>query len=103
MANTYDTSDLRKGLKIMIDGSPYVVVEAQFVKPGKGAAFTRTKMKNLLTGGGIERNIRSGEELEPAAGEGGAMQYLYKESDAFVLMDKTNYEKLHNCHPVFGQ
>ena len=67
MALTYDTSDLRKGVKIMIDGAPYIVVEAQFVKPGKGAAFTRTKMKNLLTGGVIERNIRSGEKLEPAA------------------------------------
>ena len=60
----YDTSDIRKGLKIMIDGSPYTVVEFQFVKPGKGAAFTRTKMKNLLSGNVLERNLRSGERLE---------------------------------------
>ncbi|HEY5447520.1 MAG TPA: elongation factor P, partial [Polyangia bacterium] len=51
----YDTSDIRKGLKIMIDGAPYTIVEFQFVKPGKGAAFTRTKMKNLLTGAVLER------------------------------------------------
>ena len=56
-APMYDTSDLRKGLKVLIDGVPYVVLEAQFVKPGKGAAFTRTKMKNLLYGGNIERQI----------------------------------------------
>ena len=54
-----DTSDIRKGLKLLMDGQPYVVVDFQFVKPGKGQAFTRTKMKNLLTGGTIERNIRS--------------------------------------------
>ena len=46
----YDTSDIRKGLKVLIDGNPYTVVEFQFIKPGKGAAFTRTKFKNLLTG-----------------------------------------------------
>src|SRR5258706_12826656 len=91
----YDTSDLRKGLKILVDGSQYIVVEAQFVKPGKGAAFTRTNMKNLLTGGVIERNIRSGEKLEPAAIEENEMQFLYKEGDAFVFMDTKSYEQMH--------
>ncbi|MFO7181764.1 MAG: elongation factor P, partial [Pseudomonadota bacterium] len=61
-----DTSDIRKGLKLMMDGQPYVVVDFQFVKPGKGQAFTRTKMKNMLTGNMLERNIRSGEKLEAA-------------------------------------
>ena len=61
-----DTSDFKKGLKFMLDGQPYVCVDFQFVKPGKGQAFTRTKMKNMLTGGTIERNIRSGEKLEAA-------------------------------------
>src|SRR5262249_419845 len=79
MAQTYDPSDLRKGLKIMIDGSPYVVIEAQFVKPGKGAAFTRTRMKNLLTGGVIERNIRSGEKMDGADVEDRDVTFLYKE------------------------
>ncbi len=93
MANVYDTSDLRKGLKIMVDGSPYIVVEAQFVKPGKGAAFTRTRMKNLLTGGVIERNIRSGEKMDAADVEDRDVTFLYKEGDGFVFMDKSSYEQ----------
>src|SRR5437762_14236344 len=87
----YDTSDLRKGLKILIEGQPYIVVEAQFVKPGKGAAFTRTRMKNLLTGGVIERNIRSGEKMDGADVEDLEMTFLYKEGEDFVFMDKKSY------------
>jgi elongation factor P len=90
----YDTSDLRKGLKILIDGNPYIVVQADFVKPGKGAAFTRTKMKNLLTGGVIERNIRSGEKIEPADIEENEMTFLYKEGESFVFMNKKSYEQV---------
>ena len=94
MPATFDTSDLRKGLKIMIDGAPYIVVEAQFVKPGKGAAFTRTKMKNLLTGGVIERNIRSGEKMDGADVEDRECTFLYKEADeSFVFMDSQTYEQ----------
>jgi elongation factor P len=90
----YDTSDIRKGLKIMLDGSPYTVIEFQFVKPGKGAAFTRTKMKNLLSGGVIERNLRSGDKLEPANVEVKQMQYLYKEAESYVFMDTTTYDQV---------
>lgn len=91
---TYDTSDIRKGLKIMMDGAPYVVVEFQFVKPGKGAAFTRTKIKNLLTGAVLERNFRSGEKFEPANVEIKSMQYLYKDGDLFVFMDTSTYDQV---------
>ena len=95
MGYMYDTSDLRKGLKIMVDGDPFIVVEAQFVKPGKGQAFTRTRMKNLLTGGVIERNIRSGEKMEGADVEEKASTYLYKEGDeSFVFMDKQSYDQV---------
>lgn len=96
MAYVYDTSDLRKGLKILVDGAPYIVVEAQFVKPGKGQAFTRTKMKNLLSGGVIERNIRSGEKMDQANVEDRDFTYLYKENvdGSFVFMDKQNYEQV---------
>src|SRR5690242_21053545 len=90
----YDTSDIRKGLKVLMDGNPYTVVEFQFVKPGKGAAFTRTKFKNLLTGAVVERNIRSGEKLEPANVEERSMQFLYKEGDDLVFMDESNYEQV---------
>jgi elongation factor P len=82
-----DTSDIRKGLKFMMDGNPYVVTDFQFVKPGKGQAFTRTKMRNMLNGGTIERNIRSGEKLEPADVEDRTLQFIYPEGDAYVFMN----------------
>jgi elongation factor P len=97
-----DTSDIRKGLKMMLDGQPYIVVEFQFVKPGKGQAFTRTKMRNLLTGGTIERNIRSGEKLEPANVETRDMQFLYKEGGDLVFMDQTNYEQVTIAADLIG-
>jgi elongation factor P len=89
-----DTSDIRKGLKLMQDGQPYMVVEFQFVKPGKGQAFTRTKMKNMLHGGVIERNIRSGEKLEAADVEERSLQYIYPEGDAFVFMNPQTGEQV---------
>ncbi len=90
----YDTSDIRKGLKVLMDGNPFTVIEFQFVKPGKGAAFTRTKFKNLLTGAVVERNIRSGEKLEPANVEEKNMQFLYKEGDDLVFMDESTFEQV---------
>jgi elongation factor P len=99
----YDTSDIRKGLKVLMDGNPFTVIEFQFVKPGKGAAFTRTKFKNLLTGAVIERNIRSGEKLEPANVETRDMQFLYKEGDDLVFMDQTNYEQVTVSKDLVGE
>ena len=93
----YDTSDIRKGLKVLMDGNPFTVIEFQFVKPGKGAAFTRTKFKNLLTGAVVERNIRSGEKLEPANVEEKNMQFLYKEADDLVFMDESTFEQVSIC------
>jgi elongation factor P len=90
----YDTSDIRKGLKVLMDGNPWTVTEFQFVKPGKGAAFTRTVFKNLLNGKTKEMNIRSGEKLEPANVDQRDMQFLYKEGGDLVLMDQTNYEQV---------
>src|SRR5688572_29994094 len=90
----YDTSDIRKGLKVLIDGNPYTVVEFQFIKPGKGAAFTRTKFKNLLTGAVIERNIRSGEKLEPANVEDKQMQFLFREGEDLTFMDEKSFEQV---------
>ena len=62
----YQTSDFRNGLKVEIDGAPYIMVYFQFVKPGKGTAFTRTKLKNMLTGSVLERTYRTGETLKAA-------------------------------------
>ncbi len=99
----YDTSDIRKGLKVLMDGNPFTVIEFQFVKPGKGAAFTRTKFKNLLTGAVIERNIRSGEKLEPANVDQRDMQFLYKEGGDLVFMDQTNYEQVTISADLIGE
>ncbi len=98
----YETSDIRKGLKVLMDGNPFTIVEFQFVKPGKGTAFTRTKFKNLLSGAVIERNIRSGEKLEPANVEEKDMQFLYKEGEDFVFMDESTFEQVTVVAEVVG-
>ena len=90
----YETSDIRKGLKIEIDGDPYTVVEFQFVKPGKGNAFTRCKIKNLITGAVLDRTYRSGEKLNEASLEEHTMQFLYHDESGFHLMDQTTYEQV---------
>jgi elongation factor P len=97
-----DTSDIRKGVKIMMDGQPYVVVDFQFVKPGKGQAFTRTKMKNLLTGGTLERNIRSNEKLEAADVEDRTLQFIYPEADSFVFMNSVTGDQVTVHRDVVG-
>lgn len=90
----YDTSDIRKGLKVQMDRTPYAVVDFQFVKPGKGQAFTRTKLRNMLTGAVIERTFRSGEKLEKADLEERTMQFLFKEDAHYVFMDNTTYDQV---------
>ena len=98
-----DTSDIRKGVKMMYEGQPYIVVDFQFVKPGKGQAFTRTKMKNLLTGGTLERNIRSGEKFEPADVEDRSLQYIYPEGDMFVFMNSVSGDQVSVHKDVVAQ
>jgi elongation factor P len=90
-----DTSDIRKGLKMMLDNQPYVVVDFQFVKPGKGQAFTRLKIRNMATGAVLERTFKSGEKLEPADVEERQLQYIYPEGEDFVFMDATTGEQIH--------
>jgi elongation factor P len=90
----YDTSDIRKGLKVRMDGQPYVVVEHQFVKPGKGQAFTRTRLKNMISGSVLDRTFKSGEKLEKADLEERQMQYLYPEGDGRVFMDTQSYDQI---------
>ena len=98
----YDTSNIRKGLKFQIDGDPYIVVDFQFVKPGKGTAFTKTRIKNLITGAVLDRTYRSGEKLEPANIEEREMQYLYAEGDNHCFMDTTSYEQIFVPAEVVG-
>ncbi len=89
----YDTSDFRNGLKIEVRGEPYVIVEFQHVKPGKGNQFTRTKMRNLRTGGVLENNFRSGEKLGKPDLEEKEMQFLYRDGDQYHFMDNETYEQ----------
>lgn len=99
----YETSDIRKGLKVRIDGQPYTVVEFQFVKPGKGQAFTRTRLKNMMTGNTIDRTYKTGEKLEKADLEERQMQYLYAEGNGRVFMDTSSYEQLTLSEEQLGQ
>ena len=87
------TSDFRNGLKIEYEGEPYVIVEFQHVKPGKGTAFVRTKIKNMRTGLVQERNFRSGDKFELPDMEELKMQYLYREEEQYCLMDVQSYEQ----------
>jgi elongation factor P len=87
------TNDFRTGLTIEVEGDVWAVVDFQHVKPGKGSAFVRCKLKNLRTGGVVERTFRAGEKLPRAHLERREMQYLYREGDSFVLMDNESYEQ----------
>lgn len=98
-----DTSDLKKGFKMLIDNQPYQVVESQFVKPGKGQAFFRTKLKNMMTGAVIDRTFKSGEKLDKADTEERTMQYLYAEGDNYVFMDTQTYEQLRISAEQLGE
>jgi len=90
----YTASDLRKGLKVIIDGEPYVVTVFEFSKPGKGQALYRTKLRNMITGLSIDRTYREGEIFEPASLEERVMQFLYKEGDHYHFMDNESYEQI---------
>jgi len=89
-----ELSDFRKGTKVLIDGNPYVVVDFQHVKPGKGNQFTRTKLKNLLTGSNLERTFKSGEKFEIPDVANREMSFLYKEGTQYMFMDKASYDQI---------
>jgi len=89
----YNASDLRKGLKIQIDGEPYNIVDFQFSKPGKGQSLYRCKLKNMINGSIFDRTYRSGDTFEPAKLEERKMQYLYNQENEFYFMDVNNYEQ----------
>ncbi len=90
----YETGDFKKGLKLMVDGSPFVIVDFQHVKPGKGNQFSRTKMRNMLTGQNLERTFKSGEKFEIPNVENVEMTFLYKDDNGFNFMNQSNYEQL---------
>jgi elongation factor P len=96
------TVDLRNGLVLNFKDELYTVVEFQHVKPGKGVAFVRTRLKNIKTGRVIEPTFRSGEKLDVVRMEDKSMQYLYPEGDHFVFMDVETYEQAHIPKEIVG-
>ncbi|MBN1962287.1 MAG: elongation factor P [Deltaproteobacteria bacterium] len=90
----YNTQDFRNGLKILWEGEPYIIVEFQHVKPGKGNAFTRTKIKNLLTGRVLEPTLKSGEKVGVPDIEEKEMQYAYRDGDHYSFMDTQTYDQV---------
>jgi len=90
----YDTAEFRKGLKIEFNGDPYIIVDFQHIKPGKGNAFVRTRIKNLITGNVIEHNFRAGDKVEEPDLEQKEVEYLYHQEDEYHFMDTKTYEQL---------
>ena len=91
---TYSTNQFKAGLKVMLDASPCAIVENEFVKPGKGQAFNRVKIRNLKTGRVIERTFKSGDTLEGADVVDREMQYLYSDGEYWHFMDAATFEQL---------
>ncbi len=90
---TFKTNDFRKGLKVQIDGEPYLMTEMNFVKPGKGNALYKCKLRNLVRNTTLQRTYKGGETLESADIEELDAQYLYRQGETFVFMNNTDYEQ----------
>ncbi len=88
-----NTGDFRKGTKVVIDGDPYEMLECNFVKPGKGQALYKTRLRNLLKGTILDRTYKSGDSLEAADVHKSDAQYLYKDPNGYVFMDTTSFEQ----------
>jgi len=90
----YSASDLRKNLRIKLEGDPYIITEFNFVKPGKGQALYRCKLKNMINGNQFERTFRSVDNFESADLQEKKMQYLYEEGGKYYFMDNASYEQI---------
>jgi len=91
---SYSTNEFRGGLKIMLDGDPYIIAGNEFVKPGKGQAFNRVRVRNLKTGRVVEKTFKSGESVEAADVHETRLQYLYNDGEFWYFMDPESYEQL---------
>ena len=98
-----DTSDFRNGLSIIVDGEIYTIVEFQHVKPGKGGAFVRSKLKNARTGAVTDKTWRAGEKMEQAVLERKPMQFLYAREGEYHLMDMETYDQITVDKSAFGE
>jgi len=99
---TTDTSQFKNGLKLELDSQPFTITYFQHVKPGKGGAFVRTKIKNLLNGRTVERTFRSGEKCEVADISEKSMQYLYNDGESMIFMDQQTYDQIPIPPDVIG-
>lgn len=97
-----DTSDFRNGMHIIQDGEIFTIVEFQHVKPGKGGAFVRSKLKNIRSGAVIDKTFRAGEKMEQAVVERKPMQYLYNQDDEYILMDMDSFDQITVAHEIIG-
>ena len=88
------TSEFRKGLRILLEDEPFVIVDFQHVKPGKGGAFVRTRIKSLISGNVLDRTFRSGDKVDLPELEESQMQFLYSEEDKFYFMDTNTYDQI---------
>ena len=98
----YSCADLKKGLKLMIDNEPHVIVQFDFTKPGKGQALYKCKLRNMITGSLFDRTYRSGESFEPASLEECDMQYLYQDETGYVFMNQKTYEQVTLTPEILG-
>src|SRR2546428_13217279 len=98
MAETISTNQFKNGMHVEVDGTIYRIVDFQHVKPGKGGAFVRTKLKALESGAVVDRTFRAGEKFPRVHTEVKNVQYLYDAGDDVVFMDEENYEQLHLSH-----
>jgi elongation factor P len=96
------TNEFRKKLKIIIDGQPWLIVENDFIKPGKGQAFNRVRIKNLITGRVLDRNMKSGEMVEEADIAIAPMQYLFNDGSNYTFMNSKNYEQVEIPKELLG-
>jgi elongation factor P len=97
------TNDLKNGLVLNLDGQLWTVVDFQHVKPGKGGAFVRTKLKNVLSGKVVDKTFNAGVKVETATVDKRAMQYLYRDGDDFVFMDMQSYDQIHVPAATVGE
>ena len=100
---TYSTNEFKSGLKLLIDGDPCVIVDNEFVKPGKGQAFSRVKIRNLKTGRVVDKTYKSGESVEAADVMDTDMQYLYNDGEFWHFMDPNSYEQVGADEKAVGE
>lgn len=100
--SSVSTNEIRVGMKVEVDKEPYLIIGNEFVKPGKGQAFNRIKMKNMVNGRVVERTYKSGEKIDLADIEEAKMRFLYKESDGAVFMDEKTFDQISISNELIG-